>query len=140
MKSIGPENTVTPAQKVGASAMAGAVSVVPVGLLIRGPKSISSGVLLFSLLGATGQFAANIWSTFKKSPGEKKTSWLDRKWSPMTRLSDEEYESILEEKLLKLDAEIAITDEHLTALRAQKEAQKVAEGVPKQSSLRNDKA
>ncbi|ROW12620.1 hypothetical protein VMCG_00686 [Cytospora schulzeri] len=135
---LGPEHTVTPAQKVGASAIAGAASVVPVGLLLRGPRSILPGAVVFSLLGAGGQFAANKWSASEGS-SEKKSSWLDRKWSPMTRLSDEQYENILEEKVLRLEAEIAIIDEDLTALKAQKEAQKAAEDVAMQSPLRGDK-
>lgn len=80
---------------------------------------------MFSLLGAGGQFAANRWSASETS-SEKKTSWLDKKWSPMTKLSDEQYEKILEEKVLRLDAEIAIIDDNITALKAQKEAQKAA--------------
>ncbi|ROV87594.1 hypothetical protein VSDG_09622 [Cytospora chrysosperma] len=122
---LGSENTVTPAQKVTASAIAGAAAVVPVGLILRGPRSILPGALVFSLLGAGGQFAANRWSASETS-SEKKTSWLDKKWSPMTKLSDEQYEKILEEKVLRLDAEIAIIDDNITALKAQKEAQKAA--------------
>lgn len=93
---------------------------------------------MFSLLGAGGQFAVNKWSASEASSG--KTSWLDRKWSPVTRLSDEEYEHMLEEKILGLDADLAIVDENLMALRAQKGSQKAAQGLAKQSSLRGDKA
>lgn len=50
----------------------------------------------------------------------------------MKRLTDQEYESILEEKLLRLDAEIAIIDENIAELKAQQEAQ--MRGARKQSS------
>ncbi|KUI65061.1 hypothetical protein VM1G_00642 [Cytospora mali] len=122
---LGPDHKVTPAQKVTASATAGAVCVVPVGLLVRGPRSILPGAFVFSLLGAGGQFAANKWSASDAS--EKKSGWLDAKWSPFRRIPDEEYENMLEEQLLRLEADIAIVDENLTALRAQKEAEKVAQ-------------
>lgn len=95
--------------------------------------------MVFSLLGAGGQFAANKWYASAAS-SQNKTSWLDKKWSPMTKLSDEQYANILEEKILRLDADIAIIDEDLTALKTQKEPQKAAGDAAKQSSLRGDKA
>lgn len=39
------------------------------------------------------------------------------KWSPITPLSDQEYKHTIEEKLLRLDADIAIIDEEIKALR-----------------------
>lgn len=48
-----------------------------------------------------------------------KGSWLDSKWSPMKVLSDAEYEDMLQEKLLKVNAEIALVDESIEALRGQ---------------------
>ena len=46
------------------------------------------------------------------------------KWSPMKVLTDEEYESMLREKLLRVDAEIAIVDEDLGKLREEEEESK----------------
>jgi predicted house-cleaning noncanonical NTP pyrophosphatase (MazG superfamily) len=52
--------------------------------------------------------------------GEKsKSSWLDSKWSPIKVLTDTEYENMLREKLLKVNAEIALVDDNIEALRAQ---------------------
>lgn len=56
-----------------------------------------------------------------ESKPKEKTSWLDSKWSPMKRLSDKDYEEKLEEKILRLDAEIAIIDENIASLKASKE-------------------
>lgn len=39
------------------------------------------------------------------------------KWSPMTPLSDEEYENMLQEKLLQVEAEIAIIDDRIAGYR-----------------------
>lgn len=116
----GPEHNVTPAQKVGASAIAGAVSVVPVGLLLRGPRSILPGSVIFSLLGAGGQIASNRWSGSENSP--KSSGWFTSKWSPMTKLSDEEYKVMLEEKILRVEADLAILDENKAVLLAEEQA------------------
>jgi hypothetical protein len=43
--------------------------------------------------------------------------YLASKWSPVTPLTDRQYEKMLEEKLLKLDAEIAIIDDNIKAVR-----------------------
>lgn len=49
----------------------------------------------------------------------------------MKQLTDKEYENILEEKLLRLDAEIAIIDDNVAELKAQmKEQSKATKEVP----------
>lgn len=77
-----------------------------------------------SLVGGGGQIAVNVWTSFRQKAAERPTGdWLGAKWSPMTKLADQEYENILEEKLLRLDVEIALLDENIAALRAEKEDQ-----------------
>lgn len=53
--------------------------------------------------------------------GEKKKNWMehiaDSKWSPMEVLTDERYENMLQEKLLKIEAEIAIIDDKIEGFR-----------------------
>jgi hypothetical protein len=71
--------------------------------------------LAFSLLGAGGQAIANHMAERAPSP---KRDWLASKWSPLTRLSDEEYEKILEEKILRLEVESALVDDKVALLRA----------------------
>ncbi len=39
------------------------------------------------------------------------------KWAFVSRLSDDEYLAILEEKIMRLDAEVAVIDEELQSLR-----------------------
>lgn len=41
----------------------------------------------------------------------------------MKQLTDQEYENVLEEKLLRLDAEIAIIDDNVAELKAQMKEQ-----------------
>lgn len=42
----------------------------------------------------------------------------DSKWVPLRHLSDEEYREILSEKLLGIEAEIAVLDENIADLEA----------------------
>jgi hypothetical protein len=79
---------------------------------------------MFAIFGAAGQTAFNTRDTRKSAAPDpalesKKSSWLDSKWSPMRVLSDAEYQHMLEEKLLRVEAEIALIDESIDSLRAQ---------------------
>lgn len=51
-------------------------------------------------------------------PKEKK-SIMASKWSPMRQISDQEYEKILEDKMLRIDAELAILNDNIAALKEQ---------------------
>lgn len=74
------------------------------------------------MLGAGSTFVTQYIKSNSSSEPKPKTSWLDSKWSPMRRLSDKEYEEMLEEKILHLDAQIAIIDENIAALKAPKDS------------------
>jgi hypothetical protein len=50
---------------------------------------------------------------------ETRPGWLDSRWSPVKVLSDDEYEGMLQEKLLRLKAEIALVDENIVELKKQ---------------------
>ena len=43
----------------------------------------------------------------------------DSKYSPMRVLSDEEYEKVLKEKMVRVEAEIAIIDEDIERMQSQ---------------------
>jgi hypothetical protein len=106
------------------------VSVVPVGLLLRGPRSLLPGSIVFSLLGAGGQLASNRWSG-SENLAKKTNGWFTSGWSPLTKLSDEEYKAILEEKILRLEAELAILDENRADLLAESRANAAKESSSK---------
>lgn len=77
---------------------------------------------MFALFGAVGQTLYDIadarQSTQLKDAGEgRKKSWLDSKWSPVTVLSDEQYETILRERLARVDAEIMSLDKDIAGLK-----------------------
>ena len=57
-----------------------------------------------------------------KDKEEKKGLWnrvADMKWSPMKKLSDEEYGNLLKERLLRIEADIALLDEELEKVRSE---------------------
>lgn len=47
---------------------------------------------------------------------------LESPWIPLKRLSDEDYTAMLNEKAIKIDAEIAIIDEKIATLKAHQRA------------------
>ena len=97
------------------------VGSTPPDVAIGGPKNILPGMIFFSLFGCAGQYAANAVDWTPRSEPISK-GILQSRWSPVTFLSDEEYEKILEEKLLRVEAEIAIVDDNIRDLRAAEEA------------------
>jgi hypothetical protein len=73
-------------------------------------------------------FGAAAGKASENKSDEPRGGILGSKYSPLTFLSDKEYETILEEKLLRIEAEIAVVDDNIKELR-DKEA-KVAKQSP----------
>lgn len=83
---------------------------------------------MFALFGFVGQHVYNFVDQKKeKAALTEETvqgkSWLrklaDSRFSPVSVLSEDEYEHLLKEKLLKVEVEIALVDESLEKLRQQ---------------------
>ena len=83
------------------------------------------GGIMFSLFGFTGQYVYNIMDAqrteeFKAGPMAPKENfahWLaGKKWSPFSVLSDEAYEKLLMERMLKIDVEVALIDDRIREL------------------------
>ncbi|KAJ9665742.1 hypothetical protein H2201_004229 [Coniosporium apollinis] len=117
----------TTQDRIRASAVAGAVTGGIAGAS-RGRANVVPGIIMFGIFGFAGQKLYNLVDAkrieeeeAKMSPGYKKDNFWKRvansKWSPMKVLSDEEYEAMLQEKLLSVEAEIAIMDENIKKLR-----------------------
>lgn len=102
-----------------------------------GRKNVIPGAIMFTLFGATGQALYNMADArnielAKATSNDKQKSWLDSKWSPVKVLSVQEYEEILREKLLRVNAQISLVDESMEALRLEQEREAAAEkGAPK---------
>ncbi|KAK0711380.1 hypothetical protein B0H67DRAFT_287143 [Lasiosphaeris hirsuta] len=113
MNALVGDNEPKGGDKVKASTMAGCFTGIMGGSL-RGPRNIIPGAIMFSIFGAGGQAIVNSVNWTRKPQGQ---GVLFSKWSPVTPLTDQEYEKMLEEKLLRVEAQIAIIDEDLQELR-----------------------
>lgn len=86
---------------------------------------------MFALFGAVGQALYNRADSKRleaaQISSEKKTSWMDSKWSPVTVLTDEAYEKTLQESLLNINAQIGLLDDRIEALRDQDRKTKTSE-------------
>ena len=106
-----------------ASLMGGVAAGGATASIFRGRANVLPGVLVWGALGLAGQFGVDVLSPrLEASEDTVSRSLVDRitssKWSPMTRLSDEEYEGILKERLLRVEADIALVDEDIMKLEA----------------------
>ncbi|KAI3343394.1 hypothetical protein F4824DRAFT_6675 [Ustulina deusta] len=111
--ALGGEENLSSLDLVKVDAVAGSVSGM-VGGMIRGPRNIFPGMLVFGTLGAGSSYLSQLAQGTASKP---KTNWLDSKWSPLQRLSDRDYMDKIEEKILRLDTEIAIIDENIASLK-----------------------
>ncbi|KAL8767009.1 MAG: hypothetical protein Q9209_006363 [Squamulea sp. 1 TL-2023] len=120
------------------------------GALSGGRANIIPGMIMFSLFGFAGQHVYNALDArhnnsqdslpIATTKSEMTTSiighneeppdtypveplWkrvLNTKWSPMKVLSNEQYEKMLREKLVKVEAELAIVEEDIEKVKRRK--------------------
>jgi hypothetical protein len=125
--------------RVKASTISGSVTGAVLGMLFRGPRNIIPGTIMFSLFGFGGQHAYEVLDRrntatvrqerMDKEEGVVKDNWLQRaaksKWSPMSVITDDDYERMLNEKLLVVEADIALIDDKIAEFKKrQKEAER----------------
>lgn len=117
----------TSKEKVYISGASGALTGAGIGLLFRGRSNVIPGAIVWGLLGLGGQYAYNTADARHtqevNGPTQEQDTnsgfWdkaLRSQWSPVKRLTDQEYEKMLNEKLLAVDAEIALADEEMVKL------------------------
>lgn len=89
---------------------------------------------MFGLFGFLGQHIYNIVfdktvspeaSAEAKAKGNVFQRLANKKWTPFTVLTDQEYKTMLDEKLLRFEAEIALIDDRIEALRAKEKAENI---------------
>jgi len=97
---------------------------------------------MFALFGSAGQAAYNSIDAQKSARPEadakpRNFQWMNSKWNPMQVLTDAEYENMVQEKLLWINAKIALIDESIEALRAEEKelaAKQAAENAEPKSN------
>ncbi|KAH7140673.1 hypothetical protein EDB81DRAFT_61622 [Dactylonectria macrodidyma] len=116
IKAWGGEEGVTPSDRTKASAIAGGAAGA-VGGLIRGPSNILPAIFCWTVFGAGGQMIVNHMATRAPKVKDENDSWFRSKWSPLKKLTDAEYIDLMEEKILRVDADIALIDDRVSELR-----------------------
>ncbi|KAF2126552.1 hypothetical protein P153DRAFT_369243 [Dothidotthia symphoricarpi CBS 119687] len=123
----------SPSDKVRASTISGALTGFNLGFLFRGPRNVIPGTIMFTLYGWAGQHGYNFLDMRNSRGLEQQAQMKERgedrpretlvhrfaksKWSPMSVLSDEEYVRMMQEKVLKVEAEIAMIDDRIEGFR-----------------------
>lgn len=78
-----------------------------------GPSLIFCGVVAVG-----GQLIANHLESRRGQAKDEDDSWWGSKFSPLKKLSDEDYVNMMDEKILRVDADIALIDERIAQLKA----------------------
>ncbi len=95
---------------------------------------------MFTLFGYLGQtaydaldsrnsekVASDVQAAAEGKKTDAKRFWeriAEMKWSPLTAVSDEDYGNLLKEKLLRVEAEIALVDEEVERLKGEEKRTK----------------
>ncbi|KAF4470886.1 hypothetical protein FALBO_2207 [Fusarium albosuccineum] len=116
VKTWGGEEQLRNSDKTKASAIAGTAAGA-MGGLIRGPSNILPAMFVWTVLGAGGQMIANRIVNHKPKVKDENDSWFRSRWSPLKKLTDEEYTEMMSEKILRIDADIALIDDRIAELR-----------------------
>ena len=136
----------SPSDRLTASTISGGLAGGSIIAITAGRRSFIPGTLVYALMGFVGQRAI-IWADERHARSverekdeetagreEVERGWIDRvasmKWTGLTKLTNDEYAGILGEKMLKIEAQIAIIDEQIEELRLEKEKQQVAGRQP----------
>ncbi|KAG8676692.1 hypothetical protein FPOAC2_02796 [Fusarium poae] len=119
LKAWGGEERLKNSEKTMASAISGTAAGA-VGGLIRGPKNILPAMFVWTTVGAVGQIIANRMAVRKSRVDDEKEGFFTR-WTPLKKLTDQEYKDMMFEKMLRIDADIALIDERIVELRKQAE-------------------
>ncbi|KAL4944194.1 hypothetical protein BDV06DRAFT_220560 [Aspergillus oleicola] len=117
------ENKATTEQRTYASTLSGGVAGGAVTRLMGG--RLVPGLVVFSLLGYVGQASYDVldrWQLEKANTPSKPflTRVAESKWIPLKSLTDDEYRGILSEKMLSIEAEIALIDDKIEELEKAK--------------------
>ncbi|KAK4505165.1 hypothetical protein PRZ48_003128 [Zasmidium cellare] len=119
-----------------ASSVAGGISGGAAGLLFRGRSNILPGAIMFAIFGAAGQAIYNKY-TAPRDAQPRENFWKrmsEKSWTPFKVLTNEEYSEMLQERMLKLDVEIAVLDDKVAALKEQQKGEGAKGDAPPDTS------
>lgn len=140
IKALGQqEDQLKPFDKLQASTIAGSItgalsgalrtypsaphhSYLSTNIAPGGPAKILPSTLLYGVIGLVGQGIGNRWQASKNAPKDDSGGFM-RTWSPLKKLTDEEYLDMMNDKILKVEVDIALIDEKIADLRQKERAQ-----------------
>ncbi|KAL3467801.1 hypothetical protein BJX64DRAFT_123421 [Aspergillus heterothallicus] len=119
------EDKATNRQRTYTSTVSMAIAGSSVTKLLNNRVLIIPSAIIFSLCGCIGQASYNAIDNWQLGQANVPSKpFLDRvaesKWIPLKSLSDDEYRHILSEKLLTIEAEIALIDDKIEELQRDK--------------------
>lgn len=85
-------------------------------------------MLFAGVVAGGGQVLLNTFTARRQKDDGEESSIFDSKWSPLKKLTDAEYADMMGEKILRVEADIALIDEHIDRLKEQQG--RAAEGRP----------
>ncbi|PGH10505.1 hypothetical protein AJ79_05433 [Helicocarpus griseus UAMH5409] len=115
------DNKPTRGQQAFASTISSGLSGGAISYSIH--RRFIPGAVIFGLVGFLGQKSYDVveaWQSSRDKTAPKKPlgqRLLESKWMLLKQLSDEDYIAMLNEKLLVVNAEIAVIDDKIAALR-----------------------
>lgn len=83
-----------------------------------GPSHIVPSMIFWGAMGGVGQIVANRVVAYEPKVKDENDSWLRSKWSPLRKITDDEYIDMMEEKKFKVDVDIALIDDRIAELQA----------------------
>jgi hypothetical protein len=87
--------------------------------------NILPGAAMIGLIGLAGQSSYHLFSEAQRPEPSRRRSVMQRLtesgWVPLKALSDQQYEEMLQQKLLKIDVELSMIDEKIVTLKAAKD-------------------
>ena len=83
------------------------------------------GAIAFTIIGAGGQALVNSVPAWKHDWNQRE-SLLRHKYSPLKKLTDDEYVELVENKILRVETEIALIDDKIASLKADQKMQQAA--------------
>ncbi len=87
--------------------------------ILVGSRSIPHSMMFAGIAAGGGQLLVNHMAARKRDNDGDHSSWLGSRWSPLKKLTDAEYADMMSEKILRVEADIALIDEHIDKLKDQ---------------------
>ena len=86
-----------------------------------GRANVIPGLICFSIFGLAGQAAYNAIDAsdlpYDDGPGLLER-WLNSRYFPVKRIPHDDYKSMMNEKLIRVEAEMALIDEEIDRVKA----------------------